>query len=317
VVRLACIVVTYNSAETLCRCLDSLLEHVVQRNSGALIVVVDNASEDDTCDILRSYAAGTEAILPVFLDKNIGFGSANNVAFERAPADVYLLVNPDAWLVGDSAGPVLEAFDRDSALGIIGLPMEYPNGSPQTYAFARSNWWKWLLQIIGARVLVRRLAAISVMRAFLSKFALGREYVRIHAPIPERRGTMEGGAQSVGTTRSVDWVCGGGMALRGRFVEEIGGFDPAIFLYGEDEDICITARENGWGVSAIETVPLVHHLGWGKNRFNERIADLKYASLQYFIDKHYRGSMEGALMRLLLPLHVYGFWRWVARGLKR
>ncbi|NTV47482.1 MAG: hypothetical protein HGB11_13405, partial [Chlorobiales bacterium] len=108
--------------------------------------------------------------------------------------------------------------------------------------------------------------------------------------------------------RQTDWVCGAAMVLPGDFVRETGGFDPAIFLYGEDEDLCIEARRRGLDVVVVDTVPVVHVFGWGVNRFNPRVADLKYESLSYFIRKNISSLSSRIMMLTLLPLYIYG-WR--------
>jgi GT2 family glycosyltransferase len=99
------------------------------------------------------------------------------------------------------------------------------------------------------------------------------------------------------------------MVIDGEFLGQSRGFDPAIFLYGEDEDLCIAALRQGRRVVTIDTMPIVHDFGWGRNRFNRTIADLKYVSLVYFIRKNVRSPLNRALMTLLLPFHVYGFQR--------
>lgn len=302
--ELALVVVTYNSARCIRPCLDSLLAHALPGRD-VRIVVVDNASADETRSILAEYAARSPAVEVIALAQNIGFGPANNEAFARVPADHYLLVNPDAWLVGDSISPVLSAFAREADVAIVGLPLVYPDGSPQTHAFAFTTWQKWLLQALGVPVLVRYLIRLPLFRWLLARLPLGREYVRTHAAAAPGRPVPGGG------TRPVDWVCGGGMALRGDFVRACGGFDRQIFLYGEDEDLCMEAWQRGFRVVVVDALPLVHELGWGANRFNEKVAGYKYASLRYFIAKHHGGTLSGLLLRLLLPLHVYGFWRWL------
>ena len=98
------------------------------------------------------------------------------------------------------------------------------------------------------------------------------------------------------------------MILEGGFVKSSRGFDQNIFLYGEDEDLCITAHDLGRRVVVIDVPPLVHVFGWGKNQFNSKVARLKYTSLKYFISKNITKTFDRLLMRLLLPLYVYG-WR--------
>jgi GT2 family glycosyltransferase len=89
--------------------------------------------------------------------------------------------------------------------------------------------------------------------------------------------------------RDVDWVCGAAMVIRDETKKQLGGgFDPNIFLYGEDEDICIEAKHLGWKVQQINIEPVIHEFGWGKHKkTSTKVATLKAQSLGVFIDKHF------------------------------
>ena len=116
----------------------------------------------------------------------------------------------------------------------------------------------------------------------------------------------------------MDWVCGAAMVIQGKFIHAIGGFDANIFLYGEDEDLCISAHKKSLRVITIDIAPIVHVFGWGGNRFNQTVAELKYHSLQYFISKHFTG-ISALMMRILLPVQIFGwrFWRCRAKSSHR
>jgi GT2 family glycosyltransferase len=96
------------------------------------------------------------------------------------------------------------------------------------------------------------------------------------------------------------------MLLSHDFVRASGGFDPDIFLYGEDEDLCIQAHKYGFDVVTVTTTPIVHALGWGGKSFRPMVARMKYESLRYFISKNVKGSLNRLLMFALLPFYVYG-----------
>jgi len=97
------------------------------------------------------------------------------------------------------------------------------------------------------------------------------------------------------------------MLLSSNFVKESRGFDSNIFLYGEDEDLCIDARRRGYSVMALQTPPVVHKLGWGGDSgFQPRVARMKYDSLKYFIRKNIDGNFNRFMMQILLPFYVYG-----------
>jgi N-acetylglucosaminyl-diphospho-decaprenol L-rhamnosyltransferase len=84
------IVVNYNSGSYAKTCIESLLK---QANVRLEIIVVDNASVDDSVNVLKN-AFGEKIILTESME-NLGFGNANNLAATVATGEFLLLLNPD------------------------------------------------------------------------------------------------------------------------------------------------------------------------------------------------------------------------------
>ena len=130
-------IVTWNSAETLARCLAAVRE----QTAGALeLIVVDNASSDATRGVLERMTAPHERVL---LDRNAGYAAAHNLAIGRAAGEFYLALNPDVFLapafvatlrdavrgdrrIGAAAGKLLRADDpaRIDSTGVYMLPSQ-------------------------------------------------------------------------------------------------------------------------------------------------------------------------------------------------
>ncbi|QIK42333.1 glycosyltransferase family 2 protein [Pontivivens nitratireducens] len=288
---LSIIIVTYNSARFIAKCLDSLLAHPVTRYE-ARIVVVDNASSDDTVSIVReSYPQVTL----IESGGNLGFGRGNNLGMQRAPARYYYLHNADAYLQENVLDAALDHMEAKPRTGIAGLPLVYPDLSPQTAAYGRSAPLKWTLQELGVGKLAGAIAShprLGPLRAVLRRVPVARSYLASHAP-----------EQSSKIVENPDWVCGAALLLR----EEVrvalkGGFDPDIFLYGEDEDMCLMARSKGWQIEQLDVTPVIHELGWGTNsKPSPVVARFKADSLRVFIDKHFtRPGPRWMVMRAIL-----------------
>lgn len=71
----------HNSEEYLKRCVDSILSQTL---SDIEVIFIDDASEDGSYDILKSYADSDPRVLIIKLDKNIGAGGARNLGIEAA-----------------------------------------------------------------------------------------------------------------------------------------------------------------------------------------------------------------------------------------
>jgi len=307
-VDIAFVIVTFNSEQYILQCINSIRNNFIGSKLSSSIIIVDNASSDNTRNILSDIEESVENTRIILLDKNVGFGSANNVGFDSISAQYYVLINSDAWLIADSITPAVNAMISNSSIAICGLPLVFPNGKPQTYVYSFSSWQRWILVILGVRILITQLLLTKMGRKLLSRLPFGREFIHSQSR-PHITLDQASLLHYSGKVRQVDWVCGAGMVIAGDFIRNFHGFDPAIFLYGEDEDLCITAHRSGRKVVAADVPPVAHMLGWGANKFNRHIANLKYTSLRYFIGKNIHRTLDRVLMSFLLPFYVYGIKR--------
>ncbi|WP_291836668.1 glycosyltransferase family 2 protein [Limimaricola sp.] len=290
---LTIVLVAYNSDRTLAKSLQSLKDFAPQHLRYRL-VVVDNNSPDGSANLVeREFPDVTLLRGPT----NLGFGGGNNLAMGAYPARYYYLHNTDAYLQQPVLDDVIHALDRATDVGIVGLPLIYPDQSPQTAAYAYSTPAKWALQGLGVSSALKIALRWRVGRHLLAPLArtrMGKTFFRTEAG--QRQGPPTNGLTPV------DWVCGASLVLRHETFMETGGFDESIFLYGEDEDLCRGAADKGWRIAQIDTFPVVHDFGWGtRKRTSRRVARLKAESLATFIDKHFqRGSPRWMAMHLML-----------------
>ena len=121
------IIVSYRSAEVITQAVDSV---IAQRGVSLELIVVDNASPDESVAVLAAYGAGISLIES---PENLGFGPAVNLARTRARGRHLFVLNPDACL--DSATGLAElvrAMDADPRLGISSPRLLHPDGSVQS-----------------------------------------------------------------------------------------------------------------------------------------------------------------------------------------
>lgn len=291
------VVVSYNSEKYIEKCIESIFSLNIEISFR--VVVVDNCSTDLTREILRKYDPD-QRVSVVNNEKNFGFGVANNIGISMCSSKYYFLLNVDAYFDQSfDINAVLEVFSKQNQLAIIGPRLIYPDGAPQTSSFSRSSPFKWIVQSVPLYAYIKKMILKSkFLLDFLSKYSkVVSSYVHNHSLIYNDY-----------CVYGVDWVSGAALVIRGEYVKLHGMFDENIFLYGEDEDLCLTARENGWDVCVQNTDPIVHVHGWNStSRFNAVVAKMKYNSLNYFIDKWFSG-ISRLLMKILLPIYVYG-WR--------
>ena len=102
--RTSIVITNYNYGRFVARCIDSAL---AQSYPNTEVVVVDDASRDNSREIIQSY--GTR-VLPILQDCNGGQGAAFNVGFRACHGDVVLFLDADDWLYPHAVARVIRAF---------------------------------------------------------------------------------------------------------------------------------------------------------------------------------------------------------------
>ena len=106
-------IVTYNSGRFIKRCLESVLE---QRYPNKEVIVIDNASNDGTTDILEQFEDRCQII---YNEENIGFAAAQNQAIALASGYWVLTLNPDVLLLPNFIQALVEAGSFDPNIGTV------------------------------------------------------------------------------------------------------------------------------------------------------------------------------------------------------
>ncbi|MBY6539466.1 glycosyltransferase family 2 protein [Rhodococcus sp. BP-349] len=230
-VDVSMVMVTYNAEDWTRKALGAL-EDGVQRHSYELIVI-DNASTVLDKDDLRLWAGPAARIS--FLEQNIGFGRACNLAVSQARGRTVLLVNPDAVVDPGAVDELLDFLDEDPRRGIVGGRITDPNGDlDYGSCFGHQTTWSLLCFATGMSTAFSRSALLN----------------------PEGLGSWE--RDSV---REVGIVTGCLLLADRGLWERLGGFDPAFFMYGEDADLCQRAWDAGFTPSVTPAAHAVHALG--------------------------------------------------------
>jgi polysaccharide pyruvyl transferase CsaB len=109
------LIVTYNSAEYVRPCLDSLRDTYPSYE----VIVVDNHSEDSTVEILKEYAAADPRIHLHCLSSNTGFAAGNNLAARESAGEYLILLNVDVMVTPGWIERLLRHLRKDTSVGLI------------------------------------------------------------------------------------------------------------------------------------------------------------------------------------------------------
>ncbi len=208
--RVTVVTVTHHSEAVIESCLRSI---------GKLpLVVVDNASDDNTCD--RVQRTAPHALL-ICNARGVGYGNGANQGLAKVSSEFALLLNPDAVVWPGAIESLIQAADRWPQVSLFGPVVYAANGKIEPSH--------------NVRLWDRR-----------------------------RYGPRKNESFIVGDT-SVQHLSGAVVLVRMAAVNQIGGFDPRIFLYYEDDDFCLRLTRAGHRLMLVPTAT-VFHVGGGSVR---------------------------------------------------
>ncbi len=231
------LVVSWNGAHLLPACLDSLLAQTV---AGQIdIVVVDNASTDGTADLL---ASAYPQVRVVHSPRNVGFAGGVALGSTGLDQQDLLLLNNDATLAPDAVAQLRTALHAPGAERVGAVT-----------AKILLHGWFHPADEHTARTADRALrsgAGCSCRAGLATRARAGRELDGERLSRDGAGGDRDWLATDGDGRGGPDvWGFSGGAALlRRTALEEVGGFDPSLFLYYEDTDVAWRMRAAGWSI---------------------------------------------------------------------
>jgi N-acetylglucosaminyl-diphospho-decaprenol L-rhamnosyltransferase len=199
------VTVIHNSADDLERLLASVERSLRPRPR---VVVVDSGSRDKGAEVASRYGAEV-----ISLGGNLGFGAGSNAAVQRVTEPVTVLVNPDVELLDDGLARLTADATRTDAL--LAPRLLNADGSVQDSAHPLPGT-------------LEALVPAAVPR-FLMPGPIRRRYEPWRSSQP----------------RPVGWAVAACLVARTALLRRLGPFDPDVFLFYEDMDLCLRAADLG------------------------------------------------------------------------
>jgi hypothetical protein len=246
------IVVSHNTRADLEACLVAL--HAAPPRTLGRIFVVDNASTDGSAETTRR---NWPAVRLIALDRNIGFGAANNVAIRESRASLVLLLNSDAIAPPHAIDTLVERL-RETGAVAAGPRLMDDEGRPEVSFGPMLSPW----------------------REFLQRARVGAA---------RRRGTFASWyiTRLLSRERYVDWVTGACLLLGRQAVLDAGLFDERYFMYEEDVDLCAALRARGGRILFTPRAEVVHRRGRSIQVSGADVRALYDQSHLRFYEKHH------------------------------
>ena len=223
--KIAIVILNWNGVDMMIRYLTDVVNYSIVDN--AVVYVADNASTDDSVEMLRSEYPQVKVIL---LEKNWGFAEGYNKALSQIEAEYYVLLNSDVKVTHHWLQPLVEFMDAHSDVAAC---------QPK------------LLSIIDTDSFEYAGACGGFIDLYGYPFCRGRVF-----------NTIERDKGQYDIAMPILWATGACMMIRSSDYRNAGGFDGRFFAHNEEIDLCWRLRLLGRKVYCIPD-SAVFHLGGG------------------------------------------------------
>ena len=277
-VLVSIIIVTYNSVDYLVKCLDSIYASTTK--SSYEIIVIDNASRDNTYDIVSPMYPNA---LFIKNEKNNGFAYANNQGIAITRGKYLLLLNPDTLVINNAIDVMVDFLESNPNAGACGCKVLNDDGSLQPSFFGFPT----LIKELGHLFRVDRMRWLYAM--FKSSKLLSK--------IARTNLAVLNTADSV---MDVDYLLGACLMIKASVIERIGPLDGKIFMYIEDTEMCYRIKAKGYGVYYVPYGEIIHFGGKSSATDDQRMLREYTRSRLYFYRKYYGNFKTFALKAIII-----------------
>lgn len=210
--ELSIIIVNYNKYELTQRCIESVINTILDIEYE--IIVVDNCSANESYKKLKQMNKNNEKVNIIANAQNKGFGYGNNRGVELCKYDNILLLNPDVIALENAISKMLDRILDDKSIGIIGSKLLNEDLTLQ-YSCRR---FLPLNKFILARTPLKNFIRKDIVEIIDSQYLM-KDYDHKEE-------------------KDVDWLMGSCLMLRKKDFLDVGGFSKEYFMYFEDVDLC-------------------------------------------------------------------------------
>jgi GT2 family glycosyltransferase len=219
--KIAVVILNWNGVNLL----NQFLPSVIQFSPEATIYVADNASKDDSIDVLKRDFPTVKIILN---NDNYGFAKGYNVALKFVEEPYYALVNSDVEVTENWLEPILSTFDTNNKIAII---------QPKILAYNDKECFEYAG------------AAGGYIDKFGFPFCRGRIFE-----------TLEKDTKQYNDSVEIFWATGACFFIRKETFHKLEGFDADFFAHQEEIDLCWRAFNLGYK-TIYNPETIVYHVG--------------------------------------------------------
>ena len=269
--------------------------HSTNLNGKFQVVVVDNASRDETAGIIKEKK--TKNLNFIQNTVNVGFTKAVNQGIKIVGGEYIFILNPDTQLTEGSVERLLKTISSDNTIGLVAPQLRFPNGGIQYSCRRFPTFWNVLTEMTG----------------------LSRIFHRIRLLNGWKMGDFDHKME-----RDVDQPAGAALMVKKDLLEGLGGLDERFPMFFSDVDLCKRIKDMGKKIVFCPDAVITHKGGSTVlGRRPALIASSHLSLIRYFL-KHHRGIMDAIpnllitfLLLIGIPFRIIGNLIFPRRQIKR
>lgn len=261
-VDLAISIINYKTPKLTSKCLDSILD-----KGKYDIWLVDNASNDGSVEFFKKEYQQVKLIES---KKNLGFAGGHNLVLSKVDARYYLILNSDTEVLDDTLSKMLEFMDNNLGIGIASCRVLNYDDTLQSNAGDLPK-------------------GMSLINWLFNLEILGFKNPSFHRNDPVY----------YANTHEVGWVSGSFMMVRNEVIKKIGFLNNDFFMYFEDVEFCMRAKEAGFKVVLVSDATITHLSGGSLDEPKFRQWSGEFKGLVLYYKKKF-GILIGLLMQILV-----------------
>ena len=274
--QLSVIILNYNVRYFLEQCVLSVQNAL--ESLDAEIIVVDNASSDDSCQMMKQRFPNVKLIEN---KENLGFPKGNNIGVANAKGEYVCILNPDTVVAEDTFIEVLAFAKKQSDLGIVGVKLIDGTGNflPESKRGTPTPW-------------VAFTKVMGLYKMFPKSKIFGRYYAQhLHQ----------------NKTGKVEILVGAFMFLKRDLYLEVAGFDEDCFMYADDIDLSYRILQKGKSNYYYHETTILHYKGESTVKDDAYIRRFQEA-MQFFYKKHFiSNGSESILFSFFMQIGIVFF----------
>ena len=255
--QLSVIILNYNVRYFLELCVLSV-QNAIQ-NIDAEIIVIDNNSQDDSCEMMKQRFPNVKLIEN---KENTGFPKGNNIGVSQAKGEYICILNPDIVVAEDTFTKVLVFAKKQKDLGIVGVKLIDGTGNflPES------------------------------KRGTPTPFVAFTKITGLYKIPPQLFGQYYAQHLSENETGKVDILVGAFMLMKRELYNEIGGFDENCFMYSDDVDLSYMVLKTGKSNFYFHETSVIHYKGESTIKDGTYMKRTQEA-MNFFYKKHFKISV--------------------------